>query len=100
MQTLTSSYDDRRIAQRPASEGQVGKVAVSRRFLAGMAFLTVAPLVGFPMMFGMVKAPVLPVPASVILVLLLVTGPIHVGSSAFFYVDRDFRALLRENRVR
>jgi hypothetical protein len=65
-----------------------------------MALLTVVPLVGFPMLFGMVNPSLGPLSLRVIFVLLLVTGPIHVGSSAFFYADRDFKTLLQENRVR
>src|SRR5262245_61143422 len=70
----------------------------SRAFLASMALLTVVPLVGLPALMLARPAGAAPLPG--LMPVLLVTGSIHVASTSFFYFDRPFRPVLRENALR
>ena len=68
---------------------------MSRGFLIVLALVTLVPLVGVPLYFfgrgGLFPGA---------LTVLLITGPMHVASTSFFYFDRAFWPVIRESRLR
>lgn len=76
------------------------QASVARGFYAAVALLTVMPLVLLPLMFAVEDGPLGPPPARVLLIVLTITGSMHVGSSAFFYFDPEFQPLIGRHRLR
>jgi hypothetical protein len=76
-----------------------GRVPIARVFFACVALLTVLPLIGLPVMFELTHV-AFGAPAGLLLAILAITGSMHVGATAFFYFDREFRSLIRLNRAR
>lgn len=72
--------------------------ARSRGFLITLALITLLPLAGVPLLLTVAAALGTGVPGS--LALILVTGPMHVAATSFFYFDRDFWPVLRESPAR
>jgi hypothetical protein len=72
--------------------------APSRKFLVTLALITLIPLIGVPLALTAASAFGTGLPGS--LTLVLITGPMHVAATAFFYFDRAFRPVLRESAVR
>jgi hypothetical protein len=72
--------------------------ARSRGFLVALALITVLPLVGVPLALAVASAFGTGLPGG--LALATITGPMHVAATSFFYFDREFVPVLRENRVR
>ena len=77
-----------------------GRTPTARWFFGALALLTLVPLAGMPLAFGPMHVRVTSLPAGLLLTVLAITGSMHVGSTAFFYVDRDFRPLIRVDRRR
>lgn len=89
----------RMIEQAPEVDLAASVHSRSPWFLAALALVTVGPLLVCPLAFSMPRlgeSPILPV----LLLVGLITGPMHVATSAFFYLDRPFRPVLRESPLR
>src|SRR5262249_47547484 len=73
--------------------------AQARSFLVWLAAVTLVPLILIPLAlaFAKVSGAGLP-PGSVLLA--IITGPMHVAATGFFYFDPAFRPVLRENPSR
>ena len=67
----------------------------ARGFFATLALITLASLVGVPLLFTVAAATGHGVPGT--FALIAVTGPMHVAATSFFYFDRDFWPVLRES---
>jgi hypothetical protein len=73
--------------------------ARSRAFLVALALITVVPLVGIPLIMAVAMARGTGfIPGT--LTILLITGPMHVAATGFFYFDPAFRPVLGESRSR
>lgn len=70
----------------------------SRGFLILLAFITLIPLLGVPLALTAASSFGTGLPGS--LTLVLITGPMHVAATSFFYFDRAFRPLMRESPLR
>ena len=72
--------------------------ARSRGFLVWLALITLVPLIGFPLALKMAQWQGTGfLPGS--LVLLAITGPMHVATTGFFYLDPAFRPVIGESRL-
>lgn len=67
----------------------------SRRFFVLLGLVTLLPLIGIPLYWGLGTGMF---PGS--LAVLAITGPMHVAASSFFYADREFWPVLRESPLR
>lgn len=72
--------------------------ARSRSFLILLAFITLIPLLGVPLALGAAKSFGTGLPGS--LTLVLITGPMHVAATSFFYFDRAFQPVMRESPLK
>src|SRR4030095_12382023 len=72
--------------------------ARSRSFLIVLAFITLIPLLGVPLALGAAKSFGTGLPGS--LTLVLITGPMHVAATSFFYFDRAFQPVMRESPLK
>jgi hypothetical protein len=79
----------------PAVTSLATKGAMSRGFLIVLALVTLIPLLGVPLYF-VIQGGFFPGSLTV----LAITGPMHVASTAFFYFDRAFWPIIRENPLR
>lgn len=73
--------------------------ARSPGFLLALAAITLVPLIGVPIAFGwssLTGGGIVPGSAA----LIAITGSMHVGSTSFFYFDRAFEPVLRQQPVR
>jgi hypothetical protein len=73
----------------------------SRRFLLLLALITCVPLIALPLaselsLLGSFGGGLVPV----VLLVALITGPVHVACTAFFYFDPEFRPVLGESPAR
>lgn len=89
------------IAQPADALALPGPGGASRRFLLSLALVTCVPLIGLPLaselsLLGALGAGWLPT----LVVVGLITGPVHVACTAFFYFDPEFQPVLRESPVR
>lgn len=69
--------------------------STSRRFFVLLGLVTLLPLIGMPL-YSMFESARFPGG----LVVLAITGPMHVAASSFFYADREFWPVLRESPLR
>jgi hypothetical protein len=76
-----------------------GAASPKAAFFAALAAVTFLPLIAFPVAeLGAVSSTLAALPPVVVLVALAGVG--HVGATAYYYVDGDFRGLVREGKVR
>jgi hypothetical protein len=72
--------------------------ARSRGFLVWLALITLVPLIGLPLALNMAQVHGMGFPPGG-LALLAITGPMHVASTGFFYLDPAFRPVIGESRL-
>jgi hypothetical protein len=73
----------------------------SSRFLLSLVLVTCVPLIFLPLvselsLLGSFGGGMIPT----ILLVAVITGPVHVACTAFFYFDLEFRPVLRESPIR
>lgn len=71
----------------------------AKKFFLFVGLLTIVPAIFYPLIYELEAG--LPYPPFLLITIVnVITGSFHVGTSAYFYFDREYQPLMRGDRIR